>query len=255
METSTVRLEQRPGVARIVLDRPPLNVLDISMLNDLHQVVHEIASDASVKVVAVTGEGRAFSAGVDVSDHTDERVPEMIRAFHGALEALAALEAPTVALVNGAALGGGFEVALACDMIIAREGAKLGLPEVKVGAFPPFAAAVLPRLVGRQLALDLILSGRVLRAEEGRDLGLVAHVHPPDLFEERADGYVEELAGLSAPVLRLAKRSVAGGLEGSLHDALRGAERLYLDELMSLSDAHEGVAAFMEKREPIWRDA
>jgi cyclohexa-1,5-dienecarbonyl-CoA hydratase len=204
----------------------------------------------------VTGEGpRAFCAGVDIADHTPERVADMMHAFARAVRALLTAEVPVIAALNGAALGGGFEIALACDVVFARDGVAVGQPEIRLGVFPPVAAVLLPRLIGRQLALDLILSGRTLRAEEARALGLIAHLYSTDTFESEVGAYARALAAQSAPVLRLAKRAVTASAEAPLLDALQAADRLYLDELMALRDPHEGLRAFMEKRTPVWGDA
>jgi cyclohexa-1,5-dienecarbonyl-CoA hydratase len=165
------------------------------------------------------------------------------------------MEVPVVAAVNGAALGGGCELLLACDLVIASERAKLGQPEIRLGVFPPVAAALLPRLIGRQRALDLVLTGRVIAATEAQAIGLVGRVVPAEGFDEAVDEYVGSLSSLSRPVLRLTKRTVVEGMAESLWEAFDRAERRYLDELMELEDAHEGLAAFLEKREPVWRDA
>ena len=251
-----LRLERtESGVARLVLDRPPLNVLHIPMLRELDQALSGLEADPQIKLLVLTGEGRAFCAGVDVADHTAERVEFMIEAFHGVVRKLRALEYPVVAAVNGAALGGGCELVLACDLVIASDRAKLGQPEIRLGVFPPVAAALLPRLIGRQHALDLILTGRVLSAAEAREIGLVGRVEPADGFREAVETYIDGLAGLSGPVLRLAKRTVVDGMATPLTDALDVAEERYLHELMDLEDPHEGLAAFMEKREPVWRNA
>jgi cyclohexa-1,5-dienecarbonyl-CoA hydratase len=243
------------GVGRITLDRPPLNVLTTQLLQDLAAALRAVAADSSVKVVLLTGSGsRAFCAGVDVADHTPARVASMIAALAQAIDTLLDLELPVIAALNGAALGGGLELALASDIVLARSDAVLGQPEIRLGVFPPAAAALLPRLAGRQCALDLILSGRTLPAEEARALGLVAAVLPAATFETEVEAYVKGLASHSAPVLRLAKRAVVRGLEQSARAALRFADRLYVEELMKLRDPHEGLAAFLEKRQPVWED-
>jgi cyclohexa-1,5-dienecarbonyl-CoA hydratase len=252
---SAVHVTREGGLARVTLDRPPLNVLDIAMLEALDAALVEIATDRTVKVVALAGAGRAFCAGVDVADHLAGRVERMIRVFHGAIRRLVALEVPTVALVHGGTLGGGCELALACDIVLACADLKIGQPEIKLGVFPPVAAALLPRLVGRQRALDLMLSGRVLHAEEAHALGLVSHVHPVDRFEGEAHAYLAGLLGLSGPALRLAKRAVTAGLDQPFDAALAAAEDLYLFELMATADAQEGLTAFLEKRPPVWREA
>jgi cyclohexa-1,5-dienecarbonyl-CoA hydratase len=242
-------------VARLVLDRPPLNVLHIPMLQELDEVLTDLAADPELRLLVMTGEGKAFCVGVDVADHTADRVELMIEAFHGAIRKLLLLEVPVVAAVNGAALGGGCELLLACDLVIASEKAKLGQPEIRLGVFPPVAAALMPRLIGRQRALDLVLTGRVIGAAEAREMGLVGRVVPVEGFDEAIAEYVGSLSSLSRPVLRLTKRTLVEGMAESLWDAFDRAEKRYLHELMELDDAHEGLAAFLEKREPVWRDA
>lgn len=254
MRYEAVRLE--PGrVARVVLDRPPLNVLTTVMLGELAAAVREAGSDPATRVLLLTGEGRAFCAGVDVADHTADRVAGMIDAFSGAIRALLDVELPVIGAVNGAALGGGLELALACDIVLARSGAKLGQPEIQLGVFPPAAAALLPRRVGMQRALDMILTGCAVRAEEAVAMGLVTRAVPADDFDVEVEDYVERMASASRPVLRLAKRATRSALDRPVTDALQAADRLYLDELMALHDPHEGLAAFMEKRAPVWSDA
>lgn len=253
MEYEHLRLEAGGPVARVVLDRPPLNVLTIDMLEELADAVAVASADPAAKVVVLTGEGKAFCAGVDVADHTAERVATMIESFSRAVRALLSVDLPVVAAVNGAALGGGLELALACDVVLARTGAKLGQPEIRLGVFPPAAAALLPRRVGVQRALDLVLTGRTVRAEEAAAMGLVTAVIT-DEFNAAVDDYVAQLTDLSRPVLALAKRAVLQGLDRPLSAALVGADALYLNDLMALHDPHEGLAAFMQKRAPVWRD-
>jgi cyclohexa-1,5-dienecarbonyl-CoA hydratase len=256
MENATLRVSDSAGVRRIALARPPLNVLTTALLNDLADAVGAIAAHAETRVILVTGEGpRAFCAGVDVADHTPERVGDMMHAFSRAILAILTAEVPVVAALNGAALGGGFEIALACDIVLAREGIAVGQPEIRLGVFPPVAAVLLPRLVGRQAALDLILSGRSMDAGEARVMGLIAHTYRSESFEGDVEDYVRTLAGQSGPVVRLAKRAVCEGMEQTLLDALAGADRLYLDELMALHDPREGLAAFAGRRSPVWRHA
>ncbi len=250
-----LELRAEGALRRIVLDRPPLNVLDIATMREVDAALHNVARDPDASILMITGRGKAFCAGVDVADHVPERVEEMIRVFHGMLERLVALELPTVAALNGAALGGGMELAVACDIVLARAGARLGQPEIRLGVLPPFAAAVLPRLVGRARALELCLSGRTLDAEEGARLGIVQHVYARETFEAEAEAYVADLAGLSRPVLRLTKRAITGPIDAPLDEALRTIEHLYLDELMGLADAREGLTAFLEKRPPVWTGA
>jgi cyclohexa-1,5-dienecarbonyl-CoA hydratase len=250
-----VRVERSGAVARLVLDRPPLNVLNLQMLAELEDAFTGLSNERSLKCVVVTGAGRAFCAGVDVADHTEDRVGRMLERFHGAVRRLMALPCPVVAAVNGAALGGGCELLMACDVVLARDDAKIGQPEIRLGAFPPVAAAVLPGLIGRQRTLDLILTGRTMTAEEAREIGLVTRVLAVETFEADVEAYAALLASRSGPVLRLAKRAVTETADLPLQEAVGRAERIYLEELMRLEDAHEGVLAFMEKRDPVWKEA
>jgi cyclohexa-1,5-dienecarbonyl-CoA hydratase len=255
MSAALEPLRVEPGaICRITLDRPPLNVLTTPLLDELDAALAAAFADEATKLVVLSGGGRAFCAGVDVADHTADRVRPMITAFHRVIARLLAGDAPVVAAVHGAALGGGLELALACDVVLARADARLGQPEITLGVFPPAAAALLPRLIGRHAALDLILTGRVLTAAEAKAAGLVTQVLPVEDFAARVDAYAAALAGLSRPVLRLAKRAVVGGLDRPVAHALAEADRLYLDELMALRDPHEGIAAFIEKRAPVWSD-
>lgn len=224
------------------------------MLREVRAALDEADADRGCKVLVLTGAGKAFCAGVDVGDHTADRVQEMLPLFHAAIRRLLALEVPVVAALNGHALGGGCELALACDIVLAREDARIGQPEILLGVFPPAAAALLARAIGRQRALDLILTGRLLTAPQAREMGLVTEVLPADRFENGVDEWVQHLAALSRPVLRLAKRAVREGLGVPLHTALERAEDLYLTELMRCAVPHEGLAAFLEKRKPLWRD-
>lgn len=255
MNLKYFRFERCEGVLRLVLDRPPLNVLHVAMLQELEEALAHVSEDPDVRVLVLTGAGRAFCAGVDVADHLPDRVGITLRLFHGIIRRLLELRLPVVAAVNGAALGGGCELLLACDVVLAKAGAKLGQPEIRLGTLPPAAAALLPRRVGPQRALDLILTGRTLEADEARTLGLVTHVLAEDDFEAEVAQYAKNLASLSRPVLELAKRAVVEGLEVPWRSALARAEAVYLNQLVGLADSREGLAAFLEKREPVWSDA
>lgn len=250
-----VRVEPDGGVVRLVLDRPPLNVLDAPTLEALTAALDRAARDPATRVVLLSARGRAFCAGVDVAAHAPERAPDMIRTFGRAIRALLRQQVPVVAAVGGAALGGGCELVLACDVVLASEGARFGQPEVRVGALPPAAAALLPRRVGPSAAMDLVLSGRTIDADEGLRLGLVNRVVPDEELHEAAGAYAADLASLSRPVLALARRAVREGASGPVGAALDRADRLYVEELLELEDAAEGISAFLEKRAPEWKDA
>ncbi len=256
MEFQYIKFEKQDSVARLVLNKPPLNVLDIAMMREINAALEGLAGDPSTRVLvfeAVEG-SKAFSAGVDVSEHTADEVGEMIEVFHRIFRLLDTLAVPTVAVVGGAALGGGCELALFCDMIVASEKASFGQPEIQVGVFPPIAAVALPGIIGPKKAMELMLTGERIRADEAQRLGLVNKVVPPDDLQTVADELVRKLSGLSGAVLRVTKRAVQVGSGGPFEDALAAVEELYLGALMDTEDAHEGLAAFMEKRAPVWKD-
>lgn len=252
----TIRVEDRgDSVARLVLARPPLNVLDIAMLKELCDAVEELAARQALRVLVIAAEGRVFSAGVDVEDHVGEKVGPMIAAFHGLFRRLADVEPVLVAEVHGHALGGGCELAAFCDLVLASEEATFGQPEIQLGLFPPVTAAAFPYFVHGKKTLELMLTGERVDAREAQRIGLVNQVWPAEGFAGEAASFVERLASRSAVALRLAKKAYYAGVDVAFHEALDRAERIYLQELMASRDAQEGIQAFREKREPTWTDA
>ena len=254
MGYKTIVVDEKNLVGRITFNKPPLNVLNIEMMKEINQALKGFQGK-NLKVLIINANGKAFSAGVDVSDHTKEKVNEMIQVFHEIFTNLHKIDAPTVALVNGAALGGGCEVATFCDIVIASEKSKFGQPEIKVGVFPPVAAAIFPKLMWSKKALELIVTGDVINADEAKELGLVNHILPVDGFELEAEKLVtEKLASNSAVVLQLTKRAFMEGATQNYSDSIKKIEDIYLNELMKTSDANEGLSAFLEKRQPVWKN-
>lgn len=239
------------GVGRLTLKRPPLNVINIAMLHEMSEALDVAAKDASLRVLLLRAEGKLFSAGVDVADHTADKVGEMIPLFDRVCKALVDFPAPTLAAVHGHALGGGCEWVLCCDLAIAAETANLGQPEIKLATIAPVAALRLSALVGERRAAELLLTGETINAVEAARIGLINRAVPAAELDEAIDRLVGKLSALSAPALRLCKRALRMGASG--WGSLPAIERLYLDDLMATEDAHEGVASFMEKRAPIWR--
>lgn len=248
-----IRFEVGDGIATITMNRPPLNVMHNPMMAELNQALETVLSDANLAAVVLRAEGKAFSVGVDVADHTAEKVGDMIRLFHGIFRKLASTDALTIAAVQGAALGGGCELACFCDIVLASDKAKLGQPEVQVGVFPPVAACVFPPQIGIKKAIELNALGTTVTADEAHRIGLVNQVYPADEFAAQVDAYLDGIRKLSRPVVRMAKRATALIAREQILSHLEQVEKLYLDELMKLSDAHEGIAAFMEKRTPNWK--
>ena len=249
----TLELAREDGLARITLALPPHNILNIPAMEELNTAIDSVAADGSVRVLLLTGAGeKAFSAGVEVGDHTADKVDRMVEVFHGIFRRLERLDVPTVAALNGVALGGGCELALACDMIVAAEHAKIGQPEIRLGVFPPVAAVLLPRLVPPARAMELLLGGGTLTAAEALAVGLVNRVLPREVFAAQVGAFVEPFLRLSGAALKTTKRAVRAAAGRGFDEALAAAEHIYLDELMKTADAHEGLASFMEKRAPVW---
>ena len=240
------------GLARIELDRPPLNVLDLDAAEALAATVERAARRDDVAVIVLSGRGRAFCAGVDVRDHLPDRGAAMLRAFHRACLALLDAPQPVIAVVQGAALGGGCELTLACDLVIASRRATFGQPEIRLGVFPPLAAVALPRLIPFHWASDLLLTGRIVDAEEAARMGLVNRVTDEDGLAAAAEETLNGLLVLSAPSLRAAREAMRRSRVRPTAEEIADIERFYVESLMSTPDAIEGLRAFIEKRPPRW---
>jgi cyclohexa-1,5-dienecarbonyl-CoA hydratase len=251
---ASVVCEIQEDVARVTLNRPPLNILDIPMIGELHEALTRVQSASDAKILVIAHRGKAFSAGVSIQDHAPDKVGEMLEKFHGMIGLLHSLDLPSIALVDGMALGGGSELAVACDMVLASDRAVFGQPEIKVGVFPPVAAALFPPRVGRNRALELLLTGESIDAPEAQRIGLINKVFPAATFGEMTGEFIRKLTSLSGSTLRLAKRAVNRGLDKSLSEGIAATEQLYLSELMPTEDAREGLNAFLEKREPVWKN-
>jgi len=254
--TETLRVERLgpdPRVATVVLDRPPLNILDLETIERLDAALTSLAGD-DLHLVFLRGAGtRAFSAGVAVQDHTPDKVGRMLSLLHGAVRRLDELPAVTVAAVQGHCLGGGMELALACDLVLATDDARFGQPEIELGCFPPVAAALYPRRIGAARTLELILSGRTLSAAEAEGLGLVTWRVAEGGLDLGIARVTADLTAKSAAVARLAKRAVRAGRDLPFPASLAETERIYLEDLARTADMEEGLAAFLAKRPPEWR--
>ncbi len=254
MSEPLVLLHRDGSVATITLNRPPLNILDIPTIARLGETIAELATDPGLVLIVLRGAGdRAFSAGVAVQDHTPDKVGPMLDSLHGTIRRLRDLDAVTVAAVQGHCLGGGMELALSCDLMIATDDARFAQPEIELGCYPPVASALLPSRIGAGLTLDLALTGRTLTCEEAERLGLVTRRVSSGTLDEAVRELATQIFAKSAPVVRLAKKAVRAGRDLPFSEALAETERIYKEELLPLEDLEEGAAAFLEKRRPVWR--
>ena len=236
---------------RITLSDPPLNILDIGMLEELRDALAGITNDRHALIIDAAGE-KAFSAGASVHDHIGDRVATMLANFHDCFRTLAKLDVVTIALVRGAALGGGCELALACDFILASDRARFGQPEIQLGVFPPVGAYQLSRQIAPRKGLELLLAGDAIDAAAAERLGMINAVFPSAEFDARSAEWLQKLYGKSASSLRFAKKAFRISQSDDFTDRLARVERLYLEELMRTDDANEGLNAFVEKRTPRW---
>lgn len=243
------------GVYRITLRQPPHNILDIAALRELVSAVRAIEEQRDVKAILFQAEGKSFSAGVAVADHLPDRARETVATFDALFQALERVGIPTVARVEGVALGGGCELACFCDWVYAAPEARFGLPEVNLAAFPPVAAAYFPALIGYRNAADLILTGRTVSAEEALRMGLVTRVCSRETLADETEALLSGLRAKSAPVLRAALRAVRAARPWGTPAALSTVEKIYFQDILPLADAEEGIRAFLEKRQPVWKNA
>lgn len=246
-----LRLTSDEHAWRITLDDPPLHILDIAMLDELRNALSHIRNDRHALIIDATGE-KAFSAGASVQDHLGDQIAGMLDRFHECFRILARLDLVTIALVKGVALGGGCELALACDFVLASDRAKLGQPEIQLGVFPPVAAYQLSRQLPPRKGLELFLTGDPIDAHTAEQLGLANAVFPAAEFDTRADQWLARLYRHSASSLRMARKAFRIAAADDFEKRLAEVEKLYLEELMQTSDANEGLAAFLEKRKPSW---
>jgi cyclohexa-1,5-dienecarbonyl-CoA hydratase len=239
-------------VARLVLRNLPLNVIDIPMMEELAQTLGEIEARPDISVVVLSGEGKAFSAGVDVAAHTPDKVEAMLLKFHAVIRSLVSSKKVIVAAVHGHCLGGGAELAMVCDVAYTTASAQWGFPEIKLACYPPVACTALAALVGQKRAGELILTGRTISGVEAADMGLANRAVADEDLSTAVDKTVQELIGLSPAALAVAKKAIYAWDAMHFDKGLARAEKIYMEELMKTADAHEGVRAFMEKRVPHW---
>jgi len=254
MSYKNINVRIEGGLGTITLNRPPVNVLNIEMMNEINDILKDWIEKRDLNVVLFNTEGKCFSTGVDVGEHMGDLAPKMIESFHGIFRLMDQLGAVTVASVYGSCLGGGCELAVFCDLVIADDTAKFGQPEIQVGVLPPIAAQIMPRIIGRKAAMDLILSGRIVSAQESMGMGLINKVVAKGDLSQETDEFIKPYLSLSAEVISITKKTIKAGLRDDFEPSLKVIEEIYLNELMRTTDAQEGLKAFLEKRTPEWKN-
>jgi enoyl-CoA hydratase len=257
MAEVAIRVERRDGVVRCTLDRPPLNLLEPGLIGALHATFEGLAADPTVRVAVLTGAGRAFTGGMDVRVLRDLDVAgatTLISALHDAIEAVHRAPFPVIGAVNGAALGAGFELALACDLRVAAASATFGLPEVRVGVPSVIQAALLPPLVGPGRAAELLLTGVGIGAEQALAWGLVNRVVAPAGLEEAVDAIAAAITACAPGAVRLQKQLIVRWRESDLPTAVRAGIAAFAASYAT-GEPREGATAFLEKRPPRFGEA
>jgi cyclohexa-1,5-dienecarbonyl-CoA hydratase len=243
-----IRMTFTDGVAHVMLDSPPLNILTRSVLSELREQLTELAADETLRVLVLGACGRHFSAGASVEEHLPPVHASMIREFADTVLMLYRFPLPVIAAVQGRCLGGGFELVQAADVVLAADDASFGQPEIRLGVFPPLACALLPRTGA---AAELVFTGDPLTAQAAAEAGLVRRVVPADGLAAEAEALAQRIARNSAAALRATKRAWRASAAPVLAHA-EAAARIYLDELMATHDALEGLTAFIDRRTPAW---
>lgn len=250
---SRTALRVEDGVARLTLANPPLNVIDVPMMEELAQKIAQVESDSEIKVLVISGAGKSFSAGADVAAHAPDKMQEMLGKFHAVIRALLKMRKVTIASVQGHCLGGGAELAMVCDLVYTSESAQWGFPEIKLGFYPPVACTGLAALVGAKRAAELILTGRSVSGSEAAGIGLATKAVAEDQLSASVDACLRDLRKLSPAALGITKKAFYAWDAMHFDKGLARAENICFEELMRTEDAVEGVRAFLEKREPQWK--
>src|SRR6185312_3225994 len=246
-------VENEPPVARLSLSHGKQNIIDLQMLEELMQALDDLESRPEISTVVISGQDEHFSAGVDIPSHTPDKIGAMLEKFHAGIRRLLKTPKITLAVVKGYCLGGGAELAMVCDIVVTTDGARWGFPEIKLGCYPPVAAAALAAIVGQKLAADLVLTGRSFDGREAERIGLANRAVPANTLSGAVSEYLEHLKALSPVALAHAKRALYSWDAAHFEKGLARAEDIYLRELIKTEDAQEGIRAWMEKRPPKWR--
>jgi cyclohexa-1,5-dienecarbonyl-CoA hydratase len=251
-----IKFDTSSSVAKLVLSHPPYNVLTVPMMTEIAEAIESLSSRSDIKaiVMSAAAEAKMFSAGISLEDSKADRVFQTLDAFTRVFMAIREISKPLIIVVNGQAIGAGSELVAFGDMIIATPNAKFAQPEVKLGVFPPFAAVMLPQMIGPKKAYELILTGEALTAEEAHHLGFVNKVVPEAQLETTVTGILQKIAEFSGPVLEMTKKVIGSSQGLPIDQAMKKSRDIYLNELQSLEDVQEGIRAVLEKRKPVWKN-
>jgi cyclohexa-1,5-dienecarbonyl-CoA hydratase len=249
-----ISCKEKDGMFQIVLNRPPINAFNLEMVEELNAAIASLMYRSDIKVITFLASGKNFCGGFSPEDFTDERSYQLIESFGRFFEQLQETGIPILSVVQGMALGAGFELVMFSDLAIAADTSKFGFPEIRIGLIPPIACNLLQKVVHQKRAAELIFTGDVIQAKEAEEYGFINKAVPEDKLQEQAGIMAGKLIQFSGPVLQAAKRAMIASQGKNLSDSLRSVEEIYLQQLLNLEDSKEGMKAFIEKRKPVWKN-
>jgi enoyl-CoA hydratase/carnithine racemase len=252
-----IRWDASGAVARLTMARPKHNVFNIEMFREMTRAIESLNIRDDVRLVVLSSAPECegyFSAGVEAAGYKADTVFQVMDAFHGLLLAMVQVSKPVIAVVDGVATGAGCELATFCDMVIASDNARFLQPEIKLGVFPPMGAVVYPRVIGPKRAMEMLLTGEPISAQQALAMGLVNRVVPKAALQESVETLVKRISDQSGPVLSLIKRVTFEGTWRPFEEALKRSQDIYLNQLFDLEDSQEGLRAMVEKRKPVWKN-
>ncbi len=252
-----IRFDASGTVAHLTMARPKQNVMNMEMLKEIVRAIDSLNIREDVRLILLDAAPECegyFSLGVGAEGYTSQMVFQMMDAFHGVFRAMLEISKPVVAVVDGIASGAGAELATFCDIVIATDQAQFRQPEIKLGVFPPMGAVVYPRVIGPRRAMEFLLTGEPVNAQQALAMGLVNRVVPRAQLKETVDAVVKRIADQSGPVLKLLKQVIFEGTWLPFDQALKKGQDIYLNQLFALEDSQEGLRALVEKRAPKWKN-
>ena len=249
-----IQFDTSTFAARIILNHPPYNVLTVPMMTEMAEAIESLNGRNDIKCIMMESSQKAFSAGISLEDSRPERVFQTLDAFNRVVHAFSDISKPLLIMVNGPAIGAGSELVAFGDVVLATPNARFAQPEVKMGVFPPFAAIMLPALIGPKKTYELILTGQPLTAEEAVSLGFVNRVVPEADLKKTVDEILARIGEFSGPVLEMTKKVIGSTMGLPLKEAMKASQDVYLNQLYALEDVQEGLRAVVEKRKPVWKN-
>jgi cyclohexa-1,5-dienecarbonyl-CoA hydratase len=257
MQYKYIRFDDSGTMAHLTMSRPKQNIMNMDMLKEMAHAIRTLNSRDEIRLIVLDAAPECegyFSAGVGAEGYTNQMVFQMLDAFHNVFRSMIEISKPVLAVVDGIASAGGCELAAFCDLVIATENARFMQPEIKLGVFPPLGAVVYPRVIGPKRAMELLLTGDTLNAQQALQIGLVNRVVPRTALKETVDTLVKRLSDQSGPVLQLLKKVIFEGTWLPFNEALKKSQDIYLNQLFELEDSQEGLRALVEKRKPVWKN-